>query len=554
MPAPILLTWVAVNNDPYELEPRTRTPLLKDGQPIRGPTLTLLFDPESPFCGKIRDVILLRRRWRGDDQAGAKAAEETREAIRGLGKGMQVEEITWEGEDPTDHRALFAFLRDLLPKLRARTPGREWIVHLSPGTPAMHTLWVLLGETGFIEPPFRLVKSYRAPERRGRPAVVPVSLGIETFFKRYQATAPRQASASEEAIRWDPRRFHSPALVNLWREARRFAGARVPVLITGERGTGKTTLAGWIRANSPYRRPELDRAWPAVACGQYSPETMRGELFGYAKGSYTGADRDHEGLLGVAHRDTLFLDEVGDVSRELQRLLIKALEEGRYNPIGESAPRESSFRLLTATNLGDAELRQRLDPDFFDRIALVQLVVPPLRELRDDLPWLWGDVLTRAASTSGLPAVTLDEDHQRRLLSALEAHPLPGNLRDLYRVALRLLAALGDPVEPMGCAEALDYALAGLPPSTTTPSSPAHPDGLARSVAAAFAKGRPLDEVLPAGAVLPTLEVLDELQTWMARELRARADREGRPVSALADVSERTLRTWAGKVRKIGSD
>src|SRR4029079_8610403 len=140
-------------------------------------------------------------------------------------------------------------------------------------------------------------------------------------------------------------KFRTDRMRWLFDEARRFAQVKVPVLILGERGTGKSTLAGWIRLHSPYRKKELDAHWPAVACGQYTPETMRSELFGYKRGAFTGAMKDHEGLLAMAHKDSLFLDEIGDVSRDLQRLLIKALEEKRYMRLGEDRTRDSDFRL-----------------------------------------------------------------------------------------------------------------------------------------------------------------------------------------------------------------
>ena len=96
----------------------------------------------------------------------------------------------WGGDDPTDHRGVFEFLRDKLPKLRRRFRDRELVLHISPGTPSMQTVWVLMAETGFVEPPFSVVKSYRRTERRGRAAVVPVQLGIETFYKTYKALDP----------------------------------------------------------------------------------------------------------------------------------------------------------------------------------------------------------------------------------------------------------------------------------------------------------------------------------------------------------------------------
>ena len=193
----------------------------------------------------------------------------------------------------------------------------------------MHTVWVLMAETGFIEPPFTVVKSYRRSERGGRPAVVPVELGIETFYKTYKASRPRQLGSEEQGVIWDPSRFRTDAMKRVYADARRVAPLNAPVLIRGERGTGKTTMANWIRSNSPYKREEQNANWPSVACGQYGPETMRAELFGYRKDAFTGATADREGLLAAAHRDTLFLDEVGDVSRDLQRLLIRAERESR---------------------------------------------------------------------------------------------------------------------------------------------------------------------------------------------------------------------------------
>jgi transcriptional regulator with AAA-type ATPase domain len=317
--SPVLLSWVAVNNDPYERE-RDRRYRLVNGQPVPGPTLTLLFDEDSPFAGRIRDVVLLHRSTDGDeDTRERRAIEETTQAIAERSRDIRVHLEPWPGSDPTDHRSIFEFLREKAPEIRRRFPSRELIIHVSPGTGAMHTVWVLMAETGFFEQPFRVVQSLRKEDRRGRPAIIPLELGIETFYKVYKASRPSQAASHEQAVTWDPARFRTARMQTLFTEARRFAHLNVPILLLGERGTGKTTLVNWIRLHSPFRREEQDAHWPAVACGQYTPETMRAELFGYKKGSFTGATSNKEGLLAAAHGDTLFLDEVGDVSRDLQR-------------------------------------------------------------------------------------------------------------------------------------------------------------------------------------------------------------------------------------------
>jgi sigma54-dependent transcription regulator len=204
--------------------------------------------------------------------------EELVAALAERAPAVRLHPQVWEHDDPTDHAAIYEYLRTLLPRLRRQFPDRELVVHLSPGTAAMHTVWALMAATGFIEPPFTAVQSFRAEERRGRPAVVPLSLGIDTFFRRWQETRPASTGEGERAI-WDPRQFRSARLRALYDEARRVARLKVPVLLLGERGTGKTTLASWIRLRSPFRQERLDRAWPAVPCGQYTSETMRAELF-----------------------------------------------------------------------------------------------------------------------------------------------------------------------------------------------------------------------------------------------------------------------------------
>ena len=543
MSSSVLISWVAIANDPYERE-RGGDARLVDGQPIMGPTLTLLFDPESPWSGQVGDVVLLHRDVEGGGgERERRAVGETVEELGRQSPPPRVHLEAWDGDDPTDHRGIFEFLRDRLPELRKRFKGRELVLHVSPGTPSMHTVWVLMAETGFIEPPFTVVKSYRRHERRGRGAVVPVELGIETFYKRYKASRPRQASSEEQSVIWDPGRFQTHAMLEVFAEARRFAQLNVPVLLRGERGTGKTTLANWIRSNSPFKRDEQDARWPSVACGQYNPETMRAELFGYKKGAFTGATADREGLLAVAHRDTLFLDEVGDVGPDLQRLLIRAIEEKRYFALGDDKPRDSDFRLLTATNIDDAELRRRLDPDFLDRISLFSLTLPPLRDVPDELPWLWEVVYLEATRRAGVTKrrAALGKEHHERVIANLRRHPLPGNLRDLFRVAYRVLAARHDVAEPLSPADATAYGLEALGVS----SAPAlRVAAQSRSVAGAFAHGTTIDDLLSPGESIQTDLLFADLKAFLAKEVRRIASERGVDVKELCGKSERTLQDW----------
>lgn len=540
---PVLLTWVAVNNDPHELDNATDAPRLLKGSPVPGPTLTLLQDEASSYRGRIHDVVLFHR----DPPEGAsereqRAVKQLQEVLRK--QSIRVECLPWSGSDPTDHRSLFDFLRQQLPQLRRRFASRELVLHISPGTPSMHTVWVLMAETGFVDPPFSVVKSYRAAERRGGPAVRKVQIGIETYYKNYKASLPRQAASEDQRLVWDPARFRTEVMQRVYAEARRYAQLNVPVLIRGERGTGKTTLASWIRSNSPFRRTEQDARWPAVACGQYSSETMRAELFGYRKGAFTGASTDRDGLLHSAHGDTLFLDEIGDISRDLQRLLIKTIEERSYFPLGDDKPRKSDFRLVTATNLEEDDLRQRLDPDFRDRISLLTLTLPPLRQIPDELPWLWEGVYAEATQRARLDdsLAALDAKAQTHVVERLQHHPLPGNIRDLFRVAYRILAARCDRDAPLSPTHAVESGLQALEDPFTRHTGNG---SLARQIAGAFASGHPIDPLLDAHGPLPTKEVLAEFRSFLASELRRVADSRHLPLDQLCDVTPRTLLTWA---------
>ncbi|RDV36430.1 hypothetical protein DV096_18415 [Bradymonadaceae bacterium TMQ3] len=537
-----MVTWIAVNNDPFERERGTLAPYLVDGKPVMGPTLTLLCDEESPYAGRVRDVVLLHRPLEpGVSEGERHAVEELTKELEA--RGFRVHHELWRGEDPTEHRDIFRFLRGTLPSIRRQFEGQELVLHISPGTPTMHTIWVLMGETGFVEPPFTLVKSYRRSERRDRPAVVRVELGIETFYKAYRGSRPRQVASDEQLVLWDPKRFESDAMKRVFAEARRFAQLNVPILIRGERGTGKTTLANWIRSNSPFKRAEQNAQWPSVACGQYNAETMRAELFGYKKGAFTGANADRDGLLAAAHGDTLFLDEVGDVSSDLQRLLIRAIEERRYFPLGDDTSRESDFRLLTATNIDDAELRRRLDPDFLDRISLFTLTLPALRDVPAELPWLWEAVFAEATRRAGVSKhrANLGKEHHERVIAHLKRHPLPGNLRDLFRIAFRILAARHDDGDPLSPSDATAYGLESL---GTSSASTVQAATQARSIAAAFAHGSPIDDLLSAGERVETEQVIGELRAFLSTELRRIARERGVKVDTLCDKSERTLQNW----------
>lgn len=563
---PVLVSWIARNNDPFE---RNRDDSFREehGARIPGPTWTVLLDPDSPYRGQIQDVWLLHRAPVPPAADAHKRAEELKlvEESKSLledeahhqGLPLNIHLIPWEGSDPTEHKPLFDFMEGVLKRVRKEHPQAPLVLHLSPGTPSMHAIWLLLAETGWVDGPFRLIKSHRARERNGRPAVEEIRLELPSLFKRLVDARPQRIGSPEEDVFWDPKKFRSPKLKALYQKASAWARLPVPILILGERGTGKTHLASWIRLNSPFRKRDQDGKWPSVPCGQYTPELMRMELFGHVKGAFTGAKGEKKGLLHQANQDTLFLDELGDISSELQRLLIRAIEDKHYLPVGGLTLEKSEFRLITATNRPLEKLKSQLDDDFFDRISTCILTLPSLRDIPEDLPWLWERVFQRVLQDAGN---TISGERARRIVPAQHDHmverlrtsQLPGNLRDLFRVAWHLMAALEahetsrislDDAITQALNDGLDEASSRAEQSGPGSDIPLQASQAIR-VAHAFAHQKPLEAALDSAESLDWDGLEASVNAWLASEVRRLAEARNVDPKELCGRDKRTLQKY----------
>ena len=205
--------------------------------------------------------------------------------------------------------------------------------------------------------------------------------------------------------------------------AQRAGASDAKVLITGESGVGKDVVAREVHSASARRH----RPYIAVNCAGFPETLLESELFGHARGSFTGADRDRAGKLQLAHDGTLFLDEVGEMSLRMQALLLRFLENGEIQTIGEKQPQQVNVRLIAATN---RDLTQRVAAgefreDLLYRLRVIEIKVPALRERAEDIPVLAEHFLARAPHPLTLsPAV-----HQ-----ALVRYRWPGNVRELQNV------------------------------------------------------------------------------------------------------------------------
>ncbi len=212
------------------------------------------------------------------------------------------------------------------------------------------------------------------------------------------------------------------------------AGALVPVLVEGESGVGKELVARAVHAAGPRR----SGAFVAVNCAALSDDLVDAELFGHTKGAFTGAALERRGLIEEAHGGTLFLDEVAELSPRAQAKLLRMLQEGEVRRLGENATRRVDVRVVSATNrpLREEAAAGRFRDDLRFRLDVVRLVVPPLRDRRDDISVLaehfWRQMMHRLRRNARLAP---------SLVALLAAHDWPGNARELQNVVSAIAAA-----------------------------------------------------------------------------------------------------------------
>ena len=234
----------------------------------------------------------------------------------------------------------------------------------------------------------------------------------------------------------------SPRMEDLLRQARLVADSDASVLIFGESGTGKELLARAIHQASPRR----DKSFVAVNCGAIPGDLLESELFGHARGAFTGAVQAHKGLFQSADGGTLFLDEIGDMPLPLQVKLLRVLQEGEVRPVGSTQSIPVNVRVISATHRDlDSQREQRLfREDLYYRLNVVSLKLPSLAERREDIPLLAVHILHRLAERYRKPPSTLAPDAMALLVAA----PWPGNVRQLINLLEQAVALTPTAVIP----------------------------------------------------------------------------------------------------------
>lgn len=306
--------------------------------------------------------------------------------------------------------------------------------HLSPGTPAMAAVWILLSKTRYKA---ELIESSK---QHGVATVsIPFDISAEFLPAVFSASdekldalslgLPPQAAEFKDII------YRSPQMKRVVLMARRVALRSVPVLIEGESGTGKELFARAIHHASPRSKGPF----VAVNCGAIPKELFEAEFFGYEKGSFTGANVARSGHFEAADDGTLFLDEIGELPLADQVKLLRVLQEKEVVRLGASRPKKIDVRVISATNrdLLSAISENRFREDLYYRLALAVINLPPLRQREGDLSLLIDKVLEQVNRESAEEPGFSEKKISAGAKNLMLQHPWPGNVRELLNVVRR---------------------------------------------------------------------------------------------------------------------
>ncbi|MEW8522871.1 MAG: sigma-54 dependent transcriptional regulator [Candidatus Thiodiazotropha endolucinida] len=260
---------------------------------------------------------------------------------------------------------------------------------------------------------------------------------VQQAVKLGESNTPTNLSPEKsESAEHSPMLGNSPPMVRVRQLIDKLARSQAPVYISGESGTGKELAARLIHKQGP----RADHPFVAVNCGAIPQELMESELFGHKKGSFTGANHDHQGLFLSADGGTLFLDEIADLPLHMQVKLLRAIQEKHIRPVGRQQEIPVDVRIISATHKKLAELVEIGDfrQDLYYRINVIELPIPPLRERSEDIPLLAQHFLTRISRDSGSKKSKLSSS----ALKKLRGYEFPGNIRELENILERSVTLL----------------------------------------------------------------------------------------------------------------
>jgi DNA-binding NtrC family response regulator len=359
---------------------------------------------------------------------------QTQDEIHKINPGTATEIRDVPIDDPTDYAAILKHLRRHIHDIMDVQADAHFAIAVASGTPQMHAAWVLLAASGEIPATILHVRPPRFVTA-DRPLVSEVDLSADDFptvRTRVASTyaAPDVTPAIDVAVRQLGIVGEHRAIITALETATVLADSNVPILIRGETGTGKELFARLVHRLSG--RPT--EQFVAVNCAAIPEDLVESILFGHKKGSFTGAVSDQKGKFQIADGGTLFLDELAELPLSSQAKLLRVLQDGVVDSVGSTKPYKVNVRVVAATNqnIGMAIKNGAFREDLFYRLQVGELVLPPLRERRSDVPVLALHILDRVNASLRSP-----KRLSQNALARLQTHTWPGNVRDLANVIER---------------------------------------------------------------------------------------------------------------------
>ena len=388
---------------------------------MNAPTASILVVDDEPDLRTLYELTLLREGYRVET---ASSVQEAREQL----KAHRFDAVI------TDMRLPDGFGMELLQDLRDQQRRERCVVMTAYGSAENAVEALRSGAFDYLTKPvdlkqFRSVVASAVQGTGGVPAPRAARTGgVQSRQGAFSADPLAAGTALDRLV------GTSEAIRNVKQRVAKVARGMAPVLIHGESGTGKELVAQALHASSQ----RADGPLVAVNCGAIPENLLEAEFFGARKGSYTGATQDRDGYFQAARGGTLFLDEIGDLPLAMQSKLLRAIQERSVRPLGSTQEETVDVRIVSATHRDLAADVQsgRFRQDLYYRLNVIEIVIPPLRERREDLPVLCAALLARIAQESGMPVPSLTE----HALQAIAAHPLTGNVRELENLLHRAVA------------------------------------------------------------------------------------------------------------------
>lgn len=278
--------------------------------------------------------------------------------------------------------------------------------------------------------------------------------------------APRQFKTAKGDFVFEGVLSRSKTMQAVYKVARRVAPTDISVLIEGESGTGKELLARAIHYNSSRK----DNVFCPINCAGLTESLLESELFGHARGAFTGASFDRKGLFETADKGTLFLDEIGDMPLNMQAKLLRVLEDGIVTPVGSNKSVRVDVRIISATNHDLAKLveERKFRQDLYFRIKGVSLSLPPLRMRPEDTEELFGYFLKKSCDETGVTITRITEP----AMEALKSYPWPGNIRQLRNVVRTMVVMCDSDTLDIGDIPFDIHHIKRLNPGVSVPQAP----------------------------------------------------------------------------------